>query len=430
MSTKKAIKSLSFLWMGSLLGSGSTFVIYMILARELGPDKFGVFSSALATSMVLSLIAGFGVSQSWLKHFGKEGWEAMRWLPSSFRLVTLSVVFVMLILFIWAFFGPHDEVTKNILLVMSLFIIGQMVVELVSVKFQLEEKYLNLAFWQLLPNISRLTIIASIVYIVSNSIDTIDIVYIYAIVALVFIIIGMYQLYNMNQNKFELKGHGEKNIKDLSIPNMGEVLSHSWAFGLASVFAFIYLQSDIIMIKYIVGDKQAGYYNIGFVILTAILIFPTVFYQKFLMPKVHRWANLDREQFYITYKKGNLAMLVSGGIIMIFIWFLSDFFVPFLFGSEYTNSITIVNILAITLPIYFTAYSVGTTLVTQEHMKTKVKLMGSVAVANIVLNLILIPKYQATGAAIATIISNLLLLVLYYSYAEKVVFIEKKQGNK
>ncbi|MBD3842097.1 MAG: oligosaccharide flippase family protein, partial [Campylobacterales bacterium] len=70
MSKKQAIKSLSFLWMGSLLGSGSTFIIYMILARHLGVEQFGVFSSALATITILSLFSGFGVSQSWLKHFG------------------------------------------------------------------------------------------------------------------------------------------------------------------------------------------------------------------------------------------------------------------------------------------------------------------------------------------------------------------------
>lgn len=70
MNKKQAVKSVTFLWKGSLLGSGSTLVIYMILARYLGVEQFVVFSSAIATITVLSLFVGFGVSQLWLQHFG------------------------------------------------------------------------------------------------------------------------------------------------------------------------------------------------------------------------------------------------------------------------------------------------------------------------------------------------------------------------
>jgi len=240
LSKKQAIKSVSFLWMGSLLGSGSTFIVYMILARYLGVEQFGVFSSALATITILSLFAGFGVSQSWLKHFGIEGWNAIRWLPSSFKLVSISIVIVLLVLFIWAFFGPHDESTKNVLLVMSFFVIGQMVIELVSVKLQLEEKYPELALWQLLPNLLRLVLIASVVFVFSSSFNVMDVAYIYAFIAIVFILIGIYQLKQMSIS-LDLKGHGEKLIDYISTPKAKEVFSHSWAFRLGSVFAFIYV---------------------------------------------------------------------------------------------------------------------------------------------------------------------------------------------
>lgn len=102
--------------MGSLLGSGSVFIEYMILVHELEAERFGIFSSTLPTATVLSILAGFGVSQTWLKYFEKEGCQALRWLPSSFKLVSYSVIFVFVVLFSRAYFGPHDEVTKNIFL--------------------------------------------------------------------------------------------------------------------------------------------------------------------------------------------------------------------------------------------------------------------------------------------------------------------------
>lgn len=429
MSIRRAIKSVSLLWMGSLLGSGSTFIIYMILARELGVEQFGLFSSAFSMVTILSILAGFGVAQSWLKHFGKEGWQATRWLPSSFRLVSFYIVFVLVILFIWAYFGPHDDVTKEILYIFSVFIIGQMVIELVSVKLQLEEKYFTLAFWQLLPNFSRLVFVASFIYLFSISLEVTQLAYIYTGIALVFIIIGIYQLHHMNQNNFDLKGHGERKNAEVIIPNTKETFSHSWAFGLAGVFAFIYLQSDIIMVKYMVGNSEAGYYNAAFVIITAILMFPAVLYSKFLLPKYHRWANHDKAKFYEVYQKGNIAMLISGIIIMFCVLFLSNFFIPIIFGDGYENTIILLKILSLTLPFYFVAYSVGATLVTNEHMKLKIKLMGFVAFVNIVLNILLIPKYAASGAAIATLLSNILLLLLYYRVAQQNVFNIKGNEN-
>lgn len=400
----------------------------MILARELGAERFGIFSSSFATVTVLSILAGFGISQSWLKHFGKEGWQALRWLPASFILASYSVVFVLAILFIWAYFGPHDEVTKNVLFILSLFIIGQMIIELVSVKLQLEEKYPTLALWQLLPNLLRLVVITSLVYLFSISLEVTQIAFIYTGIAVIFIAIGIYQLYHMSQNKFDLKGHREKKAVETTTPDTKETFLHSWAFGLAGIFAFIYLQSDIIMVKYMAGDSEAGYYNASFVIITAILIFPSVLYSKFLMPKYHRWANQDKEKFYEAYKKGNVVMFISGTIIMLCVLALSDFFVPLIFGNEYESSVSLLNILSLTLPVYFVAYSVGATLVTNEHMNLKVKLMGSVALVNIVLNIVLIPTYAASGAAVATLISNVLLLLLYYKTAQHKVFSIK--GNK
>lgn len=422
LSVKKAIKSLSFLWVGSLFGSGSAFIIYMILARELGPKDFGVFSSVLSMITVFSLLAGFGVSQVWLKLFGKEGWDAVRWIKPSLNFVIITLIVVTFLLIFWAIYGPHGEATKQLLLSMLFFIYGYISVELVSSKLQLEEKYSFLALWQLLPNLSRLILIVLLLYLFHISLSVSDIGIIYGLIGIFFTIFGVYQLYTMQNGKFYLKGHPISGTKNLSLVKMKDFFSETWPFGLGSLFAFIYIQSDIIMLKYISGDVEAGYYSTSFIILTAVYIFPSILYQKFLLPKFHRWANHDREKFHNVYKIGNLAMLILGILISIVIWNTSVFFIPLIFGEEYINSILLTKILALTLPFYLIAFSVASTLVTKEHMKKKVVYMGFVALFNIILNLILIPAYEAKGAAIATVISNALLLVIYYYAANKYVF--------
>ena len=145
MGRKQAIKAISLLWLGSILGAGCAFLTQMLLARELGPDAFGVFAAALAMVVLVTPLASFGIGAFWLKAFGQEGWAAVRWLRESLKYTLITTLLVLSALFTWAMFGPHDETTRNLLMVLSVYLLGQVAVELVSAKLQLEERYLALA---------------------------------------------------------------------------------------------------------------------------------------------------------------------------------------------------------------------------------------------------------------------------------------------
>ncbi len=412
-----------------MFGSGSTFVIYIILARELGTENFGLFASILSMATIFTILADFGVSQFWLKIFGKDGWNGVRWISPSLRFLFFVIVIVLALFSIWALWGPHDKVTRQILFVMSFFILSRVSVNLVSSKLQLEEKYVKLALWQLLPNLSRLIIIAVMVYSATLNINVHYVAWIYAMVGMVFISLGIYQIYQMKNGEFDLKGHQKIDSQHQNIPLIRNVFSESWPFGMASIFAFVYVQSDIIMVKYIAGNTQAGYYNVAYVIIKSILVFPTVLYQKYFLPKYHRWANHNRKKFYMAYKKGNLAMLISGSIVMIGLLLLSSWMIPIIFGKEYQDSVVLTNILALIIPIYFVSYSAAATLVTQDNMKIKIKYMGITATINIILNYFLINRFDAFGAAIATFISYAILLSLYLYATKKYVFSKEIESS-
>src|SRR5690554_4522989 len=151
MTRRNAVRAISFLWLGSLAGAGCAFLTQVVLARVLGPNTFGIFASALATVTLLVPLAGFGVAPFWLKVFGEEGWQARRWWPGSFRFVCVSTLVVLISLALWAGFGPHDDAMSLSLWLLLAYVMGQVVVELVSSKLQLEEKYIRLAIWQFSP---------------------------------------------------------------------------------------------------------------------------------------------------------------------------------------------------------------------------------------------------------------------------------------
>lgn len=421
-------KNIAQLWLSSLVSAGFAFLIQILLARTLEPESYGVFMAALIIITSLVPLVGFGVHSYWLKAFGNEGWKAMEWLPGSFKfLLKSSLIGICLIIF-WAFIGGHDSITKIILLVLLPYLLGQMFLELVSAKFQLEERYKALAIWQMIPNMLRFVLVLVSFILIKSLENLISVAIIYSVVSFGVCLFGFFQLNKMKRGNFNLMGHslleGNKSEKTIITKKSDffGIAKVTWPFGLASLFHLIYFQSDIVLIKYLTGSSEAGIYAVAFTIITATLLLPSVIYQKFLLPKLHRWSSQNRELFYNVYKKGNLLMLAIGIIVMIGILIASDWFIYNLFGSKYEQSISLLKVLSINIPILFIASSVGAVLVTQEHMKLKVKIMGAVALMNVVLNMLIIPKFGALGAACTTIISNVILLVFYYITAQKVVF--------
>jgi len=425
MEKKQAVKAVSLLWLGAILGAGCAFVTQVILARELGPAELGIFAAALGMVTLVAPLASFGVGGFWLKIFGQEGWQGVRWLRGSLKYTLLATLLVLASLCAWATLGPHDEVTRGLLIVLSAYLLGQVAVDLVSAKLQLEERYLVLASWQFLPHFLRLLSVGILAMAVAKLMTLNSVAYAYALISIGVFIIGGVLLWRMFRGQLALKGHGKLNVNtspSVPLSSMRQVAAQSWPFGLMGVFYLIYFQSDIILLKYITGDEAAGIYNVAFVIIAAVYILPSVIYQRFLLPKIHRWAEHDRERFYQVYCTGNRVMLVLGLLAMLAIWVLAPWGVPFMFGVEYQGSVSIVVVLGLAAPARFFASSAGAALSTQRHLVNKLYIMAMAAMINLVLNVFLIPVYGAVGAAVTTVATEVMIAFVMQLYARRYVF--------
>lgn len=373
---------------------------------------------------LLSPLCGFGVAQYWLKAFGEEGWAAIRWIKPSFFVVGLLTVSISSFIFLWGVFGASDGTEKFFFMCLSFFIWGQVSVELLSGKLQLEENYISLGFHQLFPHLLRFIIIASAIYVLPSNFHVIGIGFTYLLAALVVLCACAGHFQKMYFGDFSLVGHGPRQENRFSNTKLKDVLINALPFALAGIFHLIYFQGSVLFLAYLDSPKAAGLYNVAFVIMSAIYLIPNIIYQKYLLPKIHRWANHDRTMFYNSYKFGSLLMLAAGCGATIFIWILSDHMLPLIFGGQYIEAVVILKWLSICAPLRFTATSVGAVLLTHAHMYRKVTYMGGVAVVSFLLNMMLIPYFSVYGAVIAAITSEVFLLGLYYFAARRYVFKE------
>ena len=419
------LKSVSTVWSGTIFGAFLAFVLQVFLAREFSPEGYGLFSAAFASITLITPLAAFGVHQFLLRIFGKEGWEAFRWVLKSFNFVLIGCFIVSFIILLWAFFGPHDQLFSLLLIIMIPLVFGHSVFLLVSTKLQLEERFSMLALWTPFPHFLRFFLVF-IVFLVSNWVLELSTVAIaFSLSSVILLFVGLLQLRSMRFGKIDLKGHdgpkvdqGQKNLDEHI--NLMKIFQNTWPYGVNTILYLIFFQSDVILLEYISGSKSAGIYNVAFTILMGVYLLPSVIYQQILMPKIHRWVNRDSIKFFNLQKAGYKYMLFLGLLVGGSLFFIAPILIPFIFGNIYAESSNILLILSFAVPIKFLSTSIGAPFYTERGMKSNVRFMGYAALLNIGLNIILIPYFFEYGAAFATLISEVFLLFLYFTYLDKV----------
>ncbi|WNK21197.1 oligosaccharide flippase family protein [Halomonas piscis] len=394
----------------------------VVLARQLGPELFGVFGAGLAILMLLTPLASFGTGPYWLKVFGQEGWQGMRWISPSLRLVTTGTLLSFTGFVAWVQWGPNNLPGKAMLFLMAFHLVSQVAVELVSSKLQLEERFKALSLWQLSHHGLRLCLVLLLLpFIDAEHAWLVGLAY--AVTGILLLSVAAGQLNDMRRGRFALQGHREEDAADVTeLIAIREVARKAWPFGMAALAYLVYFQSDVALVKHLIGEETAGYYNVSFTIMAAVYLTPSVIFERFLLPKIHRWAHQDRAKMRSVYRMGNHAMFWAGCTVALLIWLLSDWGVVLVFGEGYQASIAYLKVFCFSVPAMFVSFCAGALLASGNTAKMKVYAMMIVAVFNVVSNLIFIPLYGALAAAWTTVASQFLLALLFMLLVRTFIF--------
>lgn len=415
---RTALGAISMLWIATALGAGMAFLTQALLAHELGPAFYGLFASSLAMVSMIAPLAGFGLSQFWLKVYGGEGWMANRWLLPSLQFLAATTLLTLLIIVVWAFTGAPTDARVTLLL-LSPVVLATLAATVLGSKLRLEERHQALALWQLIAPGSRLLVAAMLLVMPTLAVHFVAAGY--GVVSLAVAALAAPEMFAMLRGEMRLRGHGSRPpvAQSAVTPGPFQVWSQAWAFGLAAVLYPIFFQISTVLLKYLDGNIEAGIFGIALAVMTAIYLIPATLYQKFLLSKLHRWAIHDTPKFWLVYRHGNLAMLVSGVLLAAVVVFAAPWAVPLAFGEKYRAVVPVLLVLAACIPIRFLSTGVGSALLNERHMRYRVFAMGLSAVVVIVLNLALIPAHHELGAAAATVMGEGVLLLTLYSGVQR-----------
>ncbi len=198
-------------------------------------------------------------------------------------------------------------------------------------------------------------------------------------------------------------------IKGLNLQVSKMMLRYSIPLIPTAVSWWVINMSDRYIVTYFLGSSVNGLYTIAYKVPTIITVFAGFFYQAWQMSAVEENGSQDKGRFYSSVFRYYrlIVFLVASGLLMT-IKISTRLLVSDDFYTSYHYAPFLIAAVVFTCLVQFT----GTI-----YVATKKTVMSMVttcigAVANIVLNFLLIPVMGATGAAVATFISFALVFIV------------------
>jgi O-antigen/teichoic acid export membrane protein len=181
--------------------------------------------------------------------------------------------------------------------------------------------------------------------------------------------------------------------------------------GIASVLITVYYQIDSVLLLQIAGPRETGLYSAAYRFLAPLLFFPTAIMSAFfpVLSAVHREdpARVRRLVQICAETMAVLGVPVLAGSLA-----LSGELVSLLYGGGYAQTAALLPILMIAfVSICFGSLAGYMAPILQLQWRLALY-SGAGAIANVVLNLVLIPRYGAFGSAWATVATEVLTMVL------------------
>jgi len=202
------------------------------------------------------------------------------------------------------------------------------------------------------------------------------------------------------------------NFKPLKDYNFKQHIKPIFIFFAMACAITVYTNLDTVMLGFMKTNVDVGYYSIAIKIKNVLVGLVTAL-GAVLLPRCSYYIkqNLFDEFKKVSSKAMSFIFIFSVPLLIYFIFF-AKYTVLFLFGSEFAGSIIPMQVIMPTLLFIGITNLIGYQIMVPLG-KEKLILYSVIAggIIDVILNLILIPKYSATGAALGTLFAELIVLI-------------------
>jgi PST family polysaccharide transporter len=390
------------IWLVSdrLLRLGVGLFVSVWIARYLGPEQYGLWSYALAFSALFTSFTSLGLEMIVVRELVKAPEQEREILGSAFvlRVAGATVTLIGTVTAI-SLLRPDDTLilalvalSSTAFIFQALYVIDLYFLAKVKSKYTIYAAHSAFLLMTLVKVGLLLTSAPLISFALAGLGET-------AMTALLLILV--YKCHHRSIRSWRFSKTTARHL-----------IQNSWPLILSGFTMMVYTRIDQIMIGEILGDREVGLYStavriseLWYFIPIAILdsVFPAVIQSK-----------TQSETLYLQRMQTLFRLMVLPTVCMALVMtFASGTVIRILFGPAYqaSGAVLAINIWA---GVFFALGAASERWFAVENLQRySLYRTGCGCIANVLLNLILIPRFNILGAAVATVISQMVASLLF-----------------
>ncbi len=396
-----AVKNSIYQFSTNVISKVGALLFTVILARLLLPEKFGLYSLALSTIILIGGFSDLGIGTALVRYIARDKKKAGSYIKYLAKLKVSLTILVSLVLLVIAYWLANDFYNKPIfyaLLAGSLYILSTSFTSFISSIFQAENNFSWPLFKELFFQVIRLIVLPIAILFGLNYSTEVFLMIIFLALSICYFLSLLFLFPKLKKYSMSpLKNKQKDEVNKYIIPLSATVLSGVF-------FGYI----DTIMLGRFVASEFLAYYQAAFALASSAMVL--ISFSAVLFPIFSR---IRGRRLEVGLKKSVFVTIPLSIAALIATFFVAPFVVNLVYGAEYSQAtllLRIISFIFITDPligIYSSyLYSLGKT------KKVAFAVITS-TIVNIVLNFIFITSLlphgmlmACVGSGVATIISR------------------------
>jgi O-antigen/teichoic acid export membrane protein len=397
------------------------FFCMMYTARYLGAAGFGILSFALALTGIFAVFGDLGLQPLTTREIARNKSLAPKYLANVTLMKVILVVITFALIALSTNLMGYPAETIKVVYLLALSVIFAAFTQMFYAFFQAFERMEFQAIGQML---NAALLLGGVIIVIKLNFSIIGFASLYAIASAIALVYSFAVMKLKFSNS--ASAAAAKAIEfDWSFwkPTIKEALP----FALSTIFITVYYWISSVMLSFMKGDAVVGWYNAAYRMVLVLLFIPTA-WGSAIFPVMSKFYITSRDSLRFPFEKSFKYLTILAIPIGVGTTLLAQRVILAIFGAEYINSIIALQILVWSAVFIFMGATFGNLFSSLNRQRIITKITGICVTLNVVLNLILIPKYNLTGASIATVATEFLALALLFSWGLKIGYgIPKKE---
>ena len=382
----------------SLLQLYTGSIVFIVLAKLMSVENFGILSFGFSLSALVVIAADFGFSLMIMKDYPQENSKKRYLFNSLLAKMTLALCFgAIFYCYLVVFYEGDWLVVGGIYILFSLF--ASFIIYLQSL-LKIQNKFHKYSYSN---TIYALAVTLSVLVYWKFDLSLFQLVVCFLFSKIIQLIC----------TAFYCRSYLNEFIPDLNLTK--ELLKNSWSFGLFSILGIFYFMIDTQLISIFLGARDVALYQAVFRIILIFMVFAEVI-SNVLLPYLS-YKLFRKDDISELGTKVLLYLLVIGCSIFLLFTSLKNEILLLLYTPEYLQASFLVLPFSIVLILRAISTLLGNILTVSNRQKHRVITVGVSLFFSLVLNLIFIPIMGIQAAAWISVVVHLILFSMYFIYS-------------